>query len=100
MEFWCKTDGTDHWHLRLHRTTLRRRQTPNAGYAVRGTGRSLQRSAEVSASLSHHAEVSRLSFAQADLGSDDGWDAAVAGCVDALHVASPFPANSLATSRN
>jgi dihydroflavonol-4-reductase len=64
----------------------------NAGYAVRGTVRSLQRSAEVSASLSRHADVARLSFAQADLGSDDGWDAAVAGCTHVLHVASPFPA--------
>jgi dihydroflavonol-4-reductase len=64
----------------------------NAGYGVRGTLRSLQRSAEVSASLSRHADVSRLSFAQADLDSDDGWDAAVAGCAHVLHVASPFPA--------
>ena len=64
----------------------------NAGYGVRGTLRSVQRSAEVSASLSRHADVSRLSFAQADLDSDDGWDAAVAGCAHVLHVASPFPA--------
>lgn len=64
----------------------------NAGYAVRGSVRSLQRSAEVSASLSRHADVAQLSFAQADLESDDGWDAAVAGCAHVLHVASPFPA--------
>jgi len=64
----------------------------NAGYGVRGTLRSVQRSAEVSASLSRRADVSRLSFAQADLDSDDGWDAAVAGCAHVLHVASPFPA--------
>ena len=64
----------------------------NAGYAVRGTVRSLQRSADVSASLARHADVARLSFAQADLGSDEGWDAAVAGCTGVLHVASPFPA--------
>jgi dihydroflavonol-4-reductase len=64
----------------------------NAGYAVRGTVRSLQRSAEVSASLSRHADVSRLGFAQADLESDEGWQAAVAGCTHVLHVASPFPA--------
>jgi dihydroflavonol-4-reductase len=64
----------------------------NAGYAVRGTMRSLQRSAEVTASFSRHADVSRLGFAPADLESDEGWDAAVAGCDHVLHVASPFPA--------
>ena len=64
----------------------------NAGYAVRGTVRSLQRSAEVAASLSRHADVSQLGFVQADLESDEGWDAAVAGCARVLHVASPFPA--------
>jgi dihydroflavonol-4-reductase len=64
----------------------------NAGYAVRGTVRSLQRSADVTASLSRHADVSRLGFAQADLESDEGWEAAMAGCVHVLHVASPFPA--------
>jgi dihydroflavonol-4-reductase len=64
----------------------------NAGYAVRGTVRSLPRSAEVSASLSRHADVSRLGFAEADLESDDGWAAAAAGCAQVLHVASPFPA--------
>ena len=64
----------------------------NAGYGVRGTVRSLQRSADVAASLSRHADVSRLSFAQTDLESEEGWDAAVAGCAHVLHVASPFPA--------
>jgi dihydroflavonol-4-reductase len=63
----------------------------NAGYGVRGTVRSLQRCAEVSASVARHADISRLSFAQADLESDDGWGAAVAGCTHVLHVASPFP---------
>src|ERR1051325_3891922 len=33
----------------------------------------------------------RLAFAQADLTSDAGWPAAVAGCDFVLHVASPFP---------
>ncbi|MDQ1310749.1 MAG: hypothetical protein QG601_2019, partial [Pseudomonadota bacterium] len=64
----------------------------NAGYAVRGTVRSLQRSGEVRGSLARHADVSRLTFAQADLEADTGWDAAVAGCAHVLHVASPFPA--------
>lgn len=64
----------------------------NAGYGVRGTVRSPQRSAEVKASLARHADVAQLEFAQADLESDDGWDVAVAGCAHVLHVASPFPA--------
>lgn len=33
-----------------------------------------------------------LEVVEADLGSDRGWDAAVAGCEAVLHVASPFPA--------
>jgi dihydroflavonol-4-reductase len=64
----------------------------NAGYGVRGTVRSLQRSAEVRDSLARHADVARLTFAQADLEADAGWDTAVAGCAHVLHVASPFPA--------
>jgi dihydroflavonol-4-reductase len=35
-----------------------------------------------------------LSFAAADLESDAGWPAAVAGCAFVLHVASPFPAGA------
>jgi dihydroflavonol-4-reductase len=64
----------------------------NAGYGVRGTVRSMRRVDEVESSLAKHADVSRLSFAQADLESDEGWAAAVAGCEGVLHVASPFPA--------
>jgi dihydroflavonol-4-reductase len=64
-----------------------------AGYGVRGTVRSLQRSDEVRATLERHADTSRLEFAQADLESDAGWDAAVKGCEHVLHVASPFPAS-------
>jgi dihydroflavonol-4-reductase len=64
----------------------------NAGYGVRGTVRSLKRSDEVRESLSRHAPVVRLEFAEADLESEAGWDAAVRGCRHVLHVASPFPA--------
>ena len=64
----------------------------NAGYGVRGTVRSLKRSGEVRDSLSQHAAVPRLEFAEADLEADAGWDAAVRGCGHVLHVASPFPA--------
>ena len=34
----------------------------------------------------------QLTFASADLTSDDGWAEAVAGCDYVLHTASPFPA--------
>ncbi len=64
----------------------------NAGYGVRGTVRSLRRSAEVRDSLANHADVAGLEFAEADLESDAGWPEAVAGCAHVLHVASPFPA--------
>ena len=64
----------------------------NAGYAVRGTVRSLRRADDVRASLAQHADVSRLEFAIADLESDAGWPQAIAGCAHVLHVASPFPA--------
>ena len=63
-----------------------------AGYRVRGTVRSLERSREVRESLARHADVAQLEFAEADLGTDQGWDAAVAGCHGVLHLASPFPA--------
>jgi dihydroflavonol-4-reductase len=59
------------------------------GYAVRTTVRSPDREAEVRARIDR--DNGQLSFAAADLTSDDGWVAAVAGCDDVLHVASPFP---------
>jgi len=64
----------------------------NAGYGVRGTVRSLQKSGELKGSLARHAELARFELAQADLESDEGWAAAAAGCTHVLHVASPFPA--------
>ncbi len=84
-----------------------------AGYAVRTTVRSLSKSDVVTEALSaalanpgltdtalkgklglqSDGEIlSRLSFAEANLLSDDGWDQAVAGAKYILHVASPFPA--------
>lgn len=64
----------------------------NAGYGVRGTVRSLKRSAGVTETIGKHAPVARLEFVEADLESDRGWNEAVAGCTHVLHVASPFPA--------
>ncbi len=65
----------------------------DAGYSVRGTLRSLERSDEVRDSLAKHTDVSRLEFVEADLESDTGWRAAARGCEAVLHVASPFPTN-------
>src|SRR5512134_1686468 len=66
-----------------------------AGYRVRGTVRSLSRAGAVRKAIVENAEDGdpgeRLSFVAADLSSDDGWDAAVAGCRFVHHVASPIP---------
>jgi dihydroflavonol-4-reductase len=68
-------------------------QLLRAGYNVRTTVRSLSREPQVRATLKA-AGASRqeaLSFVSTDLGADDGWMEAVAGCRYVLHVASPFP---------
>ncbi len=65
-----------------------------AGYAVRGTLRRLDRAEEVRAALRPHLEAAaldRLSFVVADLETDAGWDAAMAGVSAVVHTASPFP---------
>jgi dihydroflavonol-4-reductase len=63
------------------------------GYEVRSTVRNLARADDVRASLSSAGVDAGdgLTFAAADLGADDGWAQAVAGCDYVLHVASPFP---------
>jgi dihydroflavonol-4-reductase len=68
-------------------------QLLDAGYQVRTTVRSLARETDVRAMLATAGVPAgqALSFAQADLMSDAGWPAAVAGCTFVLHVASPFP---------
>jgi nucleoside-diphosphate-sugar epimerase len=69
-------------------------QLLNAGHRVRTTVRSLQREADVRAMLkSGGADPTgnQLSFATAELMSDQGWPEAAAGCDYVLHVASPFP---------
>jgi dihydroflavonol-4-reductase len=65
----------------------------DAGYRVRTTVRSLTRAADVHAMLKVGGAQpgEALSFAAADLLSDEGWSEAVAGCDFVLHVASPFP---------
>jgi dihydroflavonol-4-reductase len=68
-------------------------QLLNAGYRVRTTVRSLKRESDVRAMLkvSGVEPGANLSFAAADLTSDQGWAYAVAGCDYVMHVASPFP---------
>jgi dihydroflavonol-4-reductase len=65
-----------------------------AGHPVRTTVRTPAREQDVRAML-RVAGVDpgdQLTFAVADLTSDEGWPAAVDGCEYVLHVASPFPA--------
>lgn len=66
----------------------------NAGYAVRGTLRRLDRADEVRAALQPYLteQAGALSFVQADLESDAGWAEALAGVTALVHTASPFPA--------
>ncbi len=62
------------------------------GYEVRTTVRDLAREGEVRDAVSSAGQPGeKLSFFAADLGSDDGWRAAVEGCDYVLHIASPFP---------
>ncbi|MFF5076172.1 SDR family oxidoreductase [Actinoplanes sp. NPDC000266] len=56
----------------------------DAGHTVRTTVRDLAREPQVRATLGADVEVVR-----ADLGSDEGWPEAAAGCDFVLHVASP-----------
>jgi dihydroflavonol-4-reductase len=66
----------------------------SANYRVRTTVRSLRRENDVRKMLAAAdvTDFSGLSFVEADLTNDNGWDEAVKGCTFVLHVASPFPA--------
>ncbi|MBF0677900.1 MAG: aldehyde reductase [Devosia sp.] len=62
-----------------------------AGFAVRGSVRSLDRAEKVRRTLAAAgADVTGLEFVALDLLSDTGWDAAMVGCTTLLHSASPF----------
>jgi dihydroflavonol-4-reductase len=65
----------------------------NAGYAVRGTLRRMDRADEVRAALAPYLTESagELTFTQADLESDAGWADAFRGVSALVHTASPFP---------
>lgn len=61
------------------------------GYAVTGTLRSASRIDEVKQAMTEQQlATDNLSFVEADLLKDDGWDEAVKDCDYVLHVASPF----------
>jgi len=62
------------------------------GYRVRTTVRSMRRAPAVQALVARAGvDADGLEVVEAELLSDAGWDDAVAGCRDVLHVASPFP---------
>lgn len=65
----------------------------NAGYAVRGTLRRIDRADEVRAALAPYLteHAGALSFVQADLEADAGWAEAMVGVSALVHTASPFP---------
>jgi nucleoside-diphosphate-sugar epimerase len=64
-----------------------------AGRPVRATVRSTAREAELRAAVRRRggADDAGLEVVAAELTADDGWAAAVAGCAEVHHVASPFP---------
>jgi len=70
-----------------------------AGYRVRTTVRSLAREAEVRGNLSTGGAEpgERLSFVAAELGNEQGWAEAAAGCAYVLHGASPTPSGDQAS---
>jgi len=63
-----------------------------AGYTVRGTVRSLDKGPALKAMLAtQNPRAADIELFAADLTSDAGWDAAVAGCRYVHHIASPIP---------
>lgn len=72
-------------------------QCLQAGYTVRTTIRSVGKEAAIRKTLQAAGapNLDRLSFAVADLLSDEGWDQACSGCDVVLHVASPLTATKV-----
>jgi len=62
----------------------------NQGFEVVGTVRSLAKAEATKTAIAAAAPVENLSFVEADLLADDGWDTAMEGCTFVMHVASPF----------
>ncbi len=63
------------------------------GYTVKTTLRSLAKKEVIVQALSESGMVNleKLTYVEADLTADGGWDEAAKGCTYVLHVASPFP---------
>ena len=69
-------------------------QLLNAGYAVRGSMRSLSKKDHLMSIISPHIpEDAELEFVELDLLKDEGWDEAMKGCVYVQHVAAPISLN-------
>jgi nucleoside-diphosphate-sugar epimerase len=80
------TGGSGYLGTRLIATLL------SSGHEVRTTARSLDHEAGLRTAVRRgHADDSGLELVTADLTADDGWAAAVAGCAEIHHVASPIP---------
>ena len=62
----------------------------NQGFEVVGTVRSKSKADATTSAIAAVAPVDGLTFAEADLLRDKGWDDAMSGCAYVLHVASPF----------
>ena len=62
----------------------------NQGFEVVGTVRSKSKADATKSAIAAVAPVDGLTFAEADLLRDKGWDDAMSGCAYVLHVASPF----------
>jgi len=62
----------------------------NQGFEVIGTVRSLSKADQTKSAIASVAPVEKLTFVEADLLSDQGWDEAVQGSTYVMHVASPF----------
>lgn len=60
------------------------------GFRVRGSLRNARSANAVRNGIARVAPVEQLEFVELDLLADAGWDAAMAGCRYALHVASPY----------
>src|SRR5437868_12940860 len=70
------------------------RQLLANGYSVRGSVRRMSGCDRIAKQIcAAPTDSLSPSFVEADLCSDIGWDAAVAGCRYVIHAASPFPAD-------